>query len=323
MAAAEIEKRRRKLTRTYELTAMLREVGLGHKSTGVVRKLFARIRILVETQFLSHYFGRPPKWRMVVRRFGDKRTLPDFCVIGPYKSGTSDMAVNLCLHPAVMAPLTKEITQPDPQKWRTYYPTPAQKEAHAKNYGAAVSPYLAPYLHSVERAYLISRNMPEAKIVLILRDPAARVYSHWKWEYFLAGQRRAAEYPFLKTFEAYVDSALGLFPENTMFTACGTQPLHTSIYVHAVEYWLERFPREQVLVLNMAEYWKSRSAALNRIYDFIGLERFDVPLTDVKTNSNPLTHLPPADEASMQKLREFFRPYNERLFDVIGARFEW
>ena len=169
----------------------------------------------------------------------------------------------------------------------------------------------------------MSQAMPDAKIVLILRDPAARVYSHWKWEVFLAGQDRAAELPFLRDFSAYVDTALRVFPENLMYTACNSQALHTSIYVNAVKYWIECFGRDQVLVLNMAEYWNSRSAVLHKIHDFIGIARFDVPAAKTRANENPLTDLPPADESSMAKLETFFRPYNEKLYEVIGTEFDW
>jgi hypothetical protein len=77
------------------------------------------------------------------------------------------------------------------------------------------------------------------------------------------------------------------------------------------------------MVLNMAEYWDSRSAVLHKIHDFIGIPRFNVPAVPSRANENPLSKLPPADETSMAKLQEFFRPYNEKLYQVIGAEFDW
>jgi hypothetical protein len=302
---------------------MFREYGLGYKSIGRFRTYLLRIRGFIEQQFLSHYFGAPPRWRMFIRRYGGKRTLPDFCLIGPFKSGSSDMGVNLCLHPAIMMPIAKEFHQRHPEAWRIYYPTEKEKQQHAKVHGSALSPFLAPFLHGMERTYRLSQIKPDAKIILILRDPAQRVYSHWKWEYFLAGQRTVNDLPFLQTFPAYVDKALSVFPENLMYTACASQGLHTSIYVNAVKYWIECFGRDQVLVLDTAEYWQSRSPTLHKIHDFIGIPRYDVPESSFRINENPLTNLPPADDESIAKLQAFFRPYNEELWEAIGARFDW
>ena len=233
------------------------------------------------------------------------------------------MAVNLCLHPAIMMPIAKEFHHPHPEAWRIYYPTEKQKQQHAQSHGAALSPFLAPYLHGMERTYRLSQCKPDTKIILILRNPAQRVYSHWKWEYFLAGQRSVNELPFLQTFPAYVDKALSVFPENLMYTACNAQGLHTSIYVNAVKYWIECFGRDQVLVLDTAEYWQRRAPTLHKIHDFLGIPRYDVPESSFKINENPLTGLPPADEESIARLEEFFRPYNEELWQAIGTRFDW
>jgi len=323
MTDTDMEQRRRKLARTYELTATFRQHGLGYKSAGFFRSLILKLRGFVEYQFLPHYFGTPPKWRRFIRRFGGKRTLPDFCVVGTFKSGSSDLGVNICLHPSIMIPLAKEFHHPNPETWRIYYPTEAEKKKHADAHGAALSPFLAPFLHGMERTYRLSQAKPETKIILTLRDPVQRVYSHWKWEYFLAGQRTALELPFLRSFPEYVDKALRVFPENLMYTACASQCLHTSIYANAVQYWIDCFGRDQVLVLNMGEYWRSRSAVLHKIHDFIGVPRYDVPETSVKINENPLTDLPAADDASIIKLKDFFRPYNEKLWKVIGTDFGW
>ena len=42
-------------------------------------------------QFLSHYFSRPPGWRLYLRRLGGERVYPNFASLGPVKSGTSDL----------------------------------------------------------------------------------------------------------------------------------------------------------------------------------------------------------------------------------------
>lgn len=322
MTTPEVEKRRRQLMRGYELITLNRQYRLGHESASFINKTFMKLKGLAEYQLLPHYFGAVPKWRMLVRRFSGKRTLPDFCIVGPIKSGSSDLAVNLLLHPCIMTPISKEFLRPNPQTWRIFYPTERAKNKHIQEYGAALSPFMAPYLHWMELIYRFSRVRPDAKIVLTLRDPSQRVYSHWKWDYFLAGRQTVAALPFLQDFETYVDRALEAFPAGPMYSACGRPVLHTSIYDRAVAFWIECFGRDQVLVLDVAGYWRDRSSFLNKVFNFLELEPYDVPASTVRTNANPLKLPRPAD-ATIAKLRRFFEPYNSQLFDIIGEEFAW
>ena len=151
-------------------------------------------------------------------------------MIGPIKSGTSDLAISMMMHPNVMVPLSKEFTSHYPGHWLPFYPTKRQKEAHCKRTGLALSPLIAPHLHWMELPYTLSRLRPGLKTTIVLREPAMRLYSQWKWEVFLSGRMQAQDLPFLKSFSSYVEFALSLFPEFPMYSACGYQPLQQSIY---------------------------------------------------------------------------------------------
>ncbi len=322
ISAQELEARRERLSRHYDIMAEVRLEALGYGALAKRVSLCYRLWRNLEEQFLPHYFHGPPRWRKYIRRFSSKRTLPDFCVVGPSKCGTSDLAVNLILHPNIIPPLSKEFPSPDPDDWRIFYPSERQKKRHEHRYGLALSPYLHPSLHRMEVAYGLAAEKPGIKIVIVLRDPAERLYSHWKWEVFLAGRKRASRLPFLATFGAYVDKALDVYGKCQMFTACDAPGLEESIYWKSVENWVACFGRENVLVLDVDDYFMDRSDFLHKIQDFIGLPRLDVPKSISKTNENPV-QVPPADEQSLSKLRNFFEPYNERLWMVLGEEFKW
>jgi hypothetical protein len=203
-------------------------------------------------------------------------------VIGPIKSGTSDLAVNIMLHPNILPPISKEFSSSTPEEWSIFYPTERQKKIHAMRYGSALSPFFIPCLHQMELAYNLSSINSNKKIVIILRDPVKRFYSHWKWEILHAGKQRSQMLPFLNTFPAYVEKSLSIFPVSPMFTACGFQPLQTSIYWKSVQYWLECFGENNVLILDVDQYFLNKNSFLNEIYDFIGLPPFDLPVYDNK-----------------------------------------
>jgi len=322
MDAAAIERKRNRLSRAYQLESEYWRMRTGYMSDHELPSKWQYAAKLLEYQFLPHYFGEPPCWRKLLRQLDGQRTLPDFCVIGPIKSGTSDLAVNILLHPNIMAPLAKEFYRPDPEEWRVFYPTERQKKEHASRCGSALSPFLAPYLHKMDVTYRLSQVQPNTKIVLTLRDPVKRVYSQWKWEVFLSGNKHAAELPFLNSFSAYVDRALAVFPDYPMYTTTGFEVLQTSIYWQAVNYWMECFGRDQVLVLDVADYFSDNNGFLNRIYEFVGLPGFECPASSHKINENPIV-LPPPDQQSLDKLGGFFKPYNEKLWGLLGREFDW
>lgn len=314
--------KRKELSRAYSLVAEYTSWQNGYASGNGKFSGFDYLSKYIEYQFLPHYFSHVPKWRIFMRSFSTKRTLPDFCVVGPIKSGSSDLAVNIMSHPNVMPPLTKELFSADLERWRVYYPTKLEKNAFAVRNGMALTPFLAPYLHWMELIYNLSVECPKAKIVLTLRNPVERFYSHWKWEVFMAGKQRSTKLPFLSSYSAYVDKALSVFPESPMFTACGFEPLQTSIYYKAVEYWIERFGRDNVLVLDVQDYFSNGNNCLKKIYDFVGLPAFDAPNVIDKVNENPVIFLP-AEEENVARLRDFFEPYNQRLWCLIGDEFNW
>jgi len=310
------------LARDYEIVAEWLMEARGYQLPG--KKTSARQRSMraLERLFLPHYFGSPPRWRLLARRIGGQRILPDFCLIGPLKAATSDLAVSLLLHPNVIPPLSKEFWERDPEAWRIYYPTEKEKRRHEARCGPSLAPYLTPSLHLVEVPYHLARIRPHAKVVITLRDPVARLFSHWKWEKFLAGKRVADRLPFLATFAAYVDKSLALFPSLPMFTACELPGLAASIYWKAVQGWIECFGPDAVLVLDVGDYFADRNRFMRVIQDFVGLPRVDIPLVARKTNENPL-RFPPPDEATVSKLKQFFQPHNQMLWRVIGKEFPW
>ncbi|MBE7527132.1 MAG: sulfotransferase domain-containing protein [Burkholderiales bacterium] len=322
MNTAAVNSKKKELLRGYQLITEYLSIKKGYKPNHTLISKIKYIVKLLEYQFLFHYFGSPPKWRIFLRKFSGKRTLPDFCIIGEMKSGTSDLSVNLLLHPNIMAPLAKEFRSADPEDWYIYYPTERQKERHAKRYGLALSPYLVPGLDWMERTYNFSQIQPNTKVILVLRDPVKRLYTHWKWEVFISGKKCADKFPFLRTFTAYVDQALALFPEGRMYTAVNSDPLRLGIYWKVVSYWMECFGRSNILILDVADYFADRNKFLGQIHRFVGLPDFEYPISNYKVNENPLV-LPPPDDNSIQKLVDFYRPHNEKLWMLINKKFDW
>ena len=181
--------------------------------------------------------------------------------------------------------------------------------------------YLEPFLNNMALMDKLYELNPQSKVIITLRDPVDRAYSHWKWEVFLGG-KSARENPYFESFSNYIERAIDLFPSVAIETFCGFLVLETGLYYKAVEHWVNRFGRENVLILDVAEYFSNRQPTLEKVQRFLGLPVVHIPEYSKKANENPIK-LPPPDQETNSALSEFYKPYNEKLFDIIDAEFNW
>lgn len=311
-------RRRERLSLDYKLFT---QAGLDIHNTRRrgVRRMPSRWLATLRRQFLSHYILSPPPWRLWIRQIINERALPDFCIIGPVKSGTSDLAITIMSHPNVLHPLVKEPSSTDPLSWKPYYPTLRAVKRHAQRHGLALCPYVSPSLHYLDIATTLSSLCPDMKIVINLRNPADLVFSFWKWTVLHTGRSLVDRVPFLSTFPAYVDMAVELFPQAP---APIGPALHYGIYVAAVAHWLMAFGERNVRIFDVAEYFADRNSYLQHLEQFLGLPHVSVPLCLPVVNRNPLDQLTP-DPGSLRKLKHFFEPYNQSLYELTGTAYSW
>ncbi len=260
---------------------------------------------------------------------GRGRVLPDFLILGSMKCGTTSMHGWLVEHPFV-ASTRKDIHffsinyAAGADWYRRYFPYARERDAFAAEHGRpfisgeATASYLADY-RSPQRAATV---VPNARLIVCMRDPADRAYS--QYHYF---RRRGTE-P-LETFEEAIASeeerlrgeeALEIAdPRYHSWQIYRWGYLRTSRYAEHVERWLEAFPREQLLFLRFEDVVAAPQRALEQIHEHLALPPHsggELP----KLNAGSYE---PMAEATREQLREYFRPHNERLSELTGIDFGW
>lgn len=306
MDAYTLEEQRR--TARYEGVNTL-EARLGYKLSSL------------KYQFLPHYFNNVPRWRLWLRSLSGPRVLPDFACVGPVKGGSSDLSTYLLQHPCIMPPLAKEISQGDPKEWLAFYPTVKEKAQVEKEHGQALCGYFNPAMHSLRLIETYSRVKPRAKIIIMLRNPVERAYSHYKWDLLAVG-KHWAKHPHYTTFAHHIDLALEYFPAARFPSrASPNDLLQTGIYVKSVDLWIQRFGRENVHILRAEDFFKDVRGTICELHRFLGIPAIEPQLHEIK-NQNPIK-APPFDDETRAKLKEFYRPWNEKLYEVIGRDMNW
>jgi len=125
---------------------------------------------------------------------------------------------------------------------------------------------------------------PEAKLLVTLRDPVDRMASG------LAHVRRDV-------------GKVALSDEK--------DALIRGFYHEALCWWLRRFPREQILVLQYEQCLLEPDAQIRRTYRFLGLKPF-VP-RELSERVNPSSEVLTLDERTRRRLVGLYRPDVENL----------
>ena len=315
------EKAFNRMNRSFDIIMKRRE--LKHDPPSL-KRWFKRQSLNIEYQFLDYYFGGPPKWRISLRSLNkSKRILPDFAVVSPMKSGSSDLSTYLLQHPAILKQLCKEIPVfHDSDIWRIFYPTVDEKIETEKRFGTSRCGFFAPFIaQSAALSETLSNIHNNFKIVLLLRDPVKRAYSQWKWD-ILGGGVRAKNMKIYQRFSNYAEQAVDSFPDSIMSSICGASMLHEGIYYKYVNLWIEKFGVDNVLVINACDFFKETERTLMEIYGFLGLPEYRPLITDKIYNRNRIKTAP-LDEDAKYILSEFYKPYNQKLYNLIGKTYNW
>ncbi|MEZ4426172.1 MAG: sulfotransferase domain-containing protein [Nannocystaceae bacterium] len=288
--------------------------------------LSTKLRYLLRYQFKPYYFVRPPGWRVALRGLSWKqRPPPDFASIGAVRSGTSALSEYIFQHPSTVLPLAKEpnITVPCVKQVCSYFPTRAERARVAKRYGVAISGYCTPVGPHLSWPYLARGVNPNMKVVLILRDPVSRAFSQWKWDRmkrsWFARDPFWSQIPsFERVFEIErMDMAEGGVGWPTLSGLSGL--LRQSIYLPFLKVLTDVWDADKLLILCAEEFFADPVATTEQVYEFLGLPPC-TPERVVERNAGPQESLDPALRARM---REFFQPYNERLYEFLGRDLGW
>jgi hypothetical protein len=255
----------------------------------------------------------------LARRLRQARALPDVVILGAQKSGTSSLHYYLVQHPGVIAPLRKEVHYFDVgyghgEAWyRAHFGRRGQPGLNLDS-----SPYYLFHPAVPERLHAL---LPQARLIVLLRDPVRRAYSHY-WHERDKGRETlefeaaiAAEPARLGDSEAALaEGRIGRNAAHQHFSY-----LARGRYADQLERWFALFPREQFLVLRFEDLAREPLVALNRTLAFVGLP----PAQTVRLEARHTRRYPSMPPATAAHLIEYFAPHDRRLEALLGEPMGW
>ena len=73
------------------------------------------------------------------------------------------------------------------------------------------------------------------------------------------------------------------------------------------------------MIIKSEEFAIQTNKIMNEIFNFLELEHFDIPDNSKKNK----IHYDMMKKETRDDLIEFFRPYNQKLYSLIGKNFDW
>ena len=267
--------------------------------------------------------------------------LPGVLVIGAHKGGTSALFHYLAQHPRLSASREKEVDffgsdlrYGHGLRW---YSARWSWRAPADSIRLEASPQ---YMFEAPKAAgRIRADLPEVRLIAVLRNPVHRAYSAWQmyrrelaknprfYENLARDRYTAAETAHVvpRTAAEFADFCLAVEREADCLAqgqriACSV--LELGLYGPQLARYRTLFPAEQLLVLDSNQLRTDRVETLNRVLEFVGLPSWDwvgVDLADVFVGKRTA----PIPPRAARFLRDYYVESNQMLAGLLDPLPRW
>ncbi|GAH49419.1 unnamed protein product, partial [marine sediment metagenome] len=205
-----------------------------------------------------------------------KEKLPNLFIVGTAKAGTTSLTYYLNQHPEIFMPKLKEprffcydefirvyyYRQPMVKNWEKYVSL-FEKVKTEKVIGEAS----VHYLYFPSAPYKIEKVVPDAKIIILLRDPVSRAFSHYLMDLSAGFINISFEYVVFKQTNA------------KNLDNCYIQFIELGFYYEQVKRYLDVFGKDNVKIFLFEDLKADTLQVITSIFEFLGVDtsiKFDV-----------------------------------------------
>ena len=232
-----------------------------------------------------------------------------FLICGSQKSGTSALDRYLRQHPQIFLPAEKELhffddeTQPWPRPdWQKFHQHFKDAKPHQRcGEATPITMYWDP---APERVWTYNPNM---KLVVLLRDPVARAFSHWAME----SARHAETLSFRDAIAQEQQRAAACRPLQDRVHSYSDRGFYSS----QIRRLWRLFGADNVLVLRQDWLQQNPQSCLNRICQHLEIN----PMPPVQPLQERVGHYEtPIDHATRSILQQQFRAEIQQLEQMLN-----
>ena len=260
---------------------------------------------------------------------GSTHVLPDFLIIGAARSGTTSLYQYLTEHPSIIPGVGKEIYFFDKKfkkgiNWyKSFFPTKlnmsiTENKQKTKCLTGEATPRYLHYPHAPKRVFEL---LPNIKLIVLLRNPIDRAYSHYQMEVSSGNEKLTFEEAIEKEEERTKDIMKKMQSDKNFYSVDFYRKsyLTRGIYLEQLQRWFKFFPRDKFLILKSEDLYSNPSEIYQESLNFLGLPKYE--LTSFKAHR--MRKYSSISKETREKLTDYFRPHNEQLYQLLGRDFDW
>lgn len=257
--------------------------------------------------------------RWLVSFLKKRNSSPEFMIIGAQKSGTTSLYKYIeSFSKNFLPPAYKELQyfsenyNCSKRYYESYFPS-----CPAGYITGEASPTYLFYHKAPKRIKKFYKNI---KLVVLVRNPIDRAYSHYN---FLNLTDRTSGVDPLSFDEAvrreeervFVKEDSDFFFEYKKFSY-----KKRGLYAEQLERWFECYDPSNFFFIETDELEKKPEKVVESLFEFLGLERNELPIHNQKHNENSYG---PMSKESRDYLKKYFLVPNKKLFNLIGKSYDW
>ena len=256
------------------------------------------------------------------------RTLPDVLIIGAQRSGTSSLYKYLGAHPSVVVPLRKETEFFSRRHargvdwYRAHFPVAVR--SRLRGHPLLTFEATPDYLLYPAAPYRAAQLLPAAKIIVLLRNPIDRAFSHYRhtvrlgfeWLTFeealdAEDSRLADEIREMQVNPSFWPRAFNHFS----YVARG-------LYAMQIQRWLECYARDDFLFIKSEDLFSDPREAFARVLEFLHLPPWTPRFMNHSDPFGKKVYGAMSGRARDTLTRKFEVP-NRELEELLGPDFAW
>jgi len=255
---------------------------------------------------------------------------PNFLIIGVQRGGTTSLYKYLTKHPKIIPALKKEIHFFDINfdkgvswyqskfKQNPFFMILYKKKKFKDSITGEATPY---YIYHPYGAQRISKIIPNVKLIVLLRNPVERAYSHYHHEVRLKAERLSFEDAIKEESKRLEDETEKMLKDENYysFNHQHFSYLQRGIYIDQLEVWTKKFPKEQILILSSEDLYSNSNEICNEVFSFLNLPNYNLK----KIKAYYTGSYKSMREDTRKELIEYFKPHNEKLFNFLKKDFGW
>jgi hypothetical protein len=260
---------------------------------------------------------------------GFTHVLPDFLIIGAARSGTTSLYEYLIQHPSVISGIGKEVYFFDKEfkkgiNWyKSFFPTKStksklEKKLQTKCVTCEATPRYLYHPSSPKRVFEI---LPNAKFIILLRNPIDRAYSHYQME-VSSGNEKLSFDNAINEEKNRISTDMERMTNDENFYSINfyrKSYLTRGIYVDQIKRWFKYFPRNQFLIIQSEDLYSDTPKIYSDVLNFLNLPKFELD----SFKAHRMRKYSDINSETRKKLVDYFKPHNTKLNELLKRDFNW